>query len=74
MKTNTFSVPVVFSLIVAFILNTGQTKESSVVPGIEVLVAERLDLLRGKRLGLITNHTGVDRKLRRNIDILKSLP
>jgi uncharacterized protein YbbC (DUF1343 family) len=73
-KTNIFSVPVVFSLIVAFILNTGQTKESSVVPGIEVLVAERLDLLRGKRLGLITNHTGVDRKLRRNIDILKSLP
>jgi uncharacterized protein YbbC (DUF1343 family) len=55
-------------------VNTRQVKENYVKPGIEVLVAERLDLLRGKRIGLITNHTGVDRSLHRNIDILKSLP
>jgi uncharacterized protein YbbC (DUF1343 family) len=31
--------------------------------GIDVLLEQRLDLLRGKRLGLITNPTGVDAKL-----------
>jgi len=31
--------------------------------GVEVLFEKRLDLLRGKRIGLITNPTGVDRKL-----------
>ena len=31
----------------------------SVVPGIEVLLSEQLGLIRGKRIGLITNHTGV---------------
>lgn len=40
------------------------------VPGIEVLLHERLDLLRGKRVGLVTNHTGVDRQLRSSIDLL----
>jgi uncharacterized protein YbbC (DUF1343 family) len=69
-----FSVLVSFSLIVAFVVNTRQVKENSVIPGIEILAAERLDMLRGKRIGLITNHTGVDRNLRRDIDILKSLP
>jgi uncharacterized protein YbbC (DUF1343 family) len=55
-------------------VNTRQVKGNSVIPGIEVLVSERLDLLRGKSIGLITNQTGVDRNLRRDIDILKSLP
>ena len=31
--------------------------------GVEVLFGQRLDLLRGKRIGLITNPTGVDRNL-----------
>ncbi|HPC77943.1 MAG TPA: DUF1343 domain-containing protein, partial [bacterium] len=30
--------------------------------GLEVLLTERPDLLRGKRIGLITNQTGVDSK------------
>ena len=36
--------------------------------GIEVLLGERLDLLRGKRVGLVTNATGVDRELRSDVD------
>ncbi|MFT3668289.1 MAG: DUF1343 domain-containing protein [Pseudoxanthomonas sp.] len=36
--------------------------------GIEVLLEERLDLLRGKRVGLVTNATGVDRELRSDVD------
>jgi uncharacterized protein YbbC (DUF1343 family) len=39
-------------------------------PGIEVLLASRLDLVRGKKVGLITNPTGVDGFLRSDIDLL----
>ena len=44
------------------------------IPGIEVLLSEQLTLIRGKRVGLITNHSGVDRKLRHDIDLLASAP
>ncbi|MBM3856271.1 MAG: DUF1343 domain-containing protein, partial [Verrucomicrobia bacterium] len=33
-------------------------------PGVEVLFESRLELVRGRRVGLITNPTGVDRALR----------
>jgi len=38
--------------------------------GIEVLKNQRFSLLKGKRVGLITNPTGVDSKLKSTIDIL----
>lgn len=43
-----------------------------VKPGIEVLLEKRLDLIRGKRIGLITNPSGVDSRLRGSIDLLRS--
>ena len=46
----------------------------AVVPGIEVLMNKEAALVRGKRVGLITNHTGVDRKLRHDIDLLNAMP
>ncbi len=46
----------------------------AVIPGIEVLISERLDLVRGKRIGLITNHTGIDRQGHHDIDSLRYLP
>ncbi|MBC7188276.1 MAG: DUF1343 domain-containing protein [Calditrichaeota bacterium] len=45
-----------------------------VKPGVEVLVAKRQDLLRGKRVGLITNPTGVTSTLKSTIDVLNELP
>lgn len=39
-------------------------------PGIEVLLREHLAELRGRRIGLVTNLTGVDRDLRSDIDLL----
>lgn len=39
-------------------------------PGIEVLLRERAGELNGKRIGLVTNMTGVDRTLRSDIDLL----
>ena len=46
----------------------------SVTTGIEVLRNELFAPLKGKRVGLITNPTGVDSRLRSTVDILKSAP
>lgn len=42
--------------------------------GLDVLEAEKFAPLRGKHVGLITNHTGVDSQGRRNIDVLAKAP
>lgn len=38
--------------------------------GLEVLLAKGLPLVAGKRVGLITNHTAIDRRLRNAVDLL----
>lgn len=43
---------------------------SEVKTGIEVLRDREFDILKGKRVGLVTNPTGVDRNLKSTIDIL----
>lgn len=45
-----------------------------VKPGVETLRESGFEALRGKRIGLITNPTGVDNSLRSTIDILASAP
>jgi uncharacterized protein YbbC (DUF1343 family) len=40
--------------------------------GLDVLAAEGFQPLKGKRVGLVTNQTGVDRTGRRNIDIMRA--
>lgn len=40
------------------------------LPGIDVLAANEFDLLQGKTVGLITNHTGISKEGRSDIDIL----
>ena len=44
--------------------------EAQVTPGITVLVRDSLHLLKGKRVGLITNHTARDERGRSSIDLL----
>src|SRR5579864_7203124 len=39
--------------------------------GLDVLEAEKFAALRGKRIGIITNHTGLDRNGRRNVDAMR---
>jgi len=48
---------------------TGPTR--AVRLGIEVFLESRLDLVRGKKIGLITNPTGMDSRLRSDIDLLR---
>jgi len=45
-----------------------------VKPGIEILLEKNLDKLRAKKVGLITNPTGVDSNLVSTIERLRSLP
>jgi uncharacterized protein YbbC (DUF1343 family) len=45
-----------------------------VVPGLEVLLRDSLHLVRGRRVGLITNHTAVTREGRSAIDLLHEHP
>jgi uncharacterized protein YbbC (DUF1343 family) len=47
---------------------------SRVVTGLEVLVEERFARLRGQRVGLITNPTTVDTRLRHLADLLRHAP
>lgn len=43
-------------------------------PGLEVLLRDSLHLVRGKRVGLITNHTAVTRGGRHAVDVLHAHP
>lgn len=45
-----------------------------VVPGIEVLLSDSLHLIKGKRVGLLTNHSGRDRHGTSTIDLLYHAP
>jgi len=47
---------------------------SRVMTGVDVLAARKFAALAGKRVGLITNHTGLDAVGRRTIDLLVKAP
>ena len=49
-------------------------KPAVVKPGIDVLIEDHFDLIKGKRIGLITNPSAVGSDMRSTIDILASTP
>lgn len=51
-----------------------QSRAGNVIPGIEVLLTDSMHLIRGKRVGLLTNHSGRDRKGTSTIDLLFNAP
>lgn len=51
-----------------------QAQKIHIKTGIEVLKSQNFRYLEGKRVGLITNPTGVDNELRSTIDILHEAP
>lgn len=57
-------------LLLCLICTTSVMAEPKVKTGIEVLIEQDFAPLAGKRVGLITNPTGVDSRLRSTIDIL----
>lgn len=56
-------------LVLAAVPAFGQT-----IAGLEVLLTEQQALVAGKRVGLITNHTGVDRQMNHAIDLIRKAP
>jgi uncharacterized protein YbbC (DUF1343 family) len=58
------------TLIFILLVFTGYAATSQVKTGIEVLREKNFEPLAGKRVGLITNPTGVDSNLKSTIDIL----
>ena len=67
-----------YCLFAAALLLPAQAKDPHSKPlvqtGIDVLKKRQFDLLRGKRVGLITNPTGVDSSMSSTIDILFHAP
>jgi uncharacterized protein YbbC (DUF1343 family) len=51
---------------------TSELAEAKVRPGITVLINDSIHLIRGKRIGLITNQTGIDERGVSDIDVLRS--
>ncbi len=61
-------------LIIGLTLLMGMPGWAQVLTGIEVLEQGGFEELKGKRVGLVTNPSGVDRNLRSTIDILFEAP
>ena len=64
------------NLLLLSALGTGLSAalDAQVRPGIEVLVTDSIHLIRGKRVGLITNHSGRARDGTSSIDLLFKAP
>lgn len=54
--------------------NKDNNGKSGVMPGVEVLLEDNLEWLKDKRVGLITNPTGVSSNLESSIDLLYDNP
>jgi uncharacterized protein YbbC (DUF1343 family) len=50
---------------------TSELAEAKVRPGITVLLRDSIQLIRGKRIGLLTNQTGIDERGTSDIDLLR---
>ena len=65
--------PTIISSVFLYLLTYTGTAQT-VLTGIDVLEANGFEQLQSKRIGLVTNPTGVDRYLNSTIDVLHSAP
>ena len=49
-------------------------RQSKVLTGLDVLARDGFQPFAGRKVGLITNHTGIDRQGRRNVDLFRTAP
>ena len=61
---------IIFSIVLLFFNNESIAQSHQILTGIDVLERENFTPLAGKKIGLITNHTGINRNWRTTIDIL----
>jgi uncharacterized protein YbbC (DUF1343 family) len=67
------ALPLALAIALPFAPASAQTS-AGVVPGVEVLLTDSMHLLRGKRVGLLTNHSGRNRQGTSTIDLLFKAP
>ena len=65
---------IIISLLCLLCGGAMQAQKIRIKTGIEVLKEQNFRCLEGKRVGLITNPTGVDNRMRSTIDILHEAP
>jgi uncharacterized protein YbbC (DUF1343 family) len=56
----------------ATVQGSGQSSSATVRPGISVLLTDSIGLVRGRRVGLLTNQTGIDERGESDIERLRS--
>ena len=62
------------SIVLFFLCVVSYAAQPAVRTGIEVLRSRNFDVLKGKRVGLVTNPSGVDRYMKSTVDILYNAP
>ena len=65
---------IILSLLCLLCASVAQAQKIRIKTGIEVLKEQSFKCLEGKRVGLITNPTGVDNQMKSTIDILHEAP
>jgi len=60
--------------VLSFISVSGLAQKIKIKTGVEMLKEQNFKILEGKRVGLITNPTGVDNNMKSTIDILSEAP
>ncbi len=63
-----------FLTVVFYVSPVINLNSQPVETGLEMLVKSKFEILKGKKVGLITNPTGVDRNLKSAVDIINSFP
>jgi uncharacterized protein YbbC (DUF1343 family) len=61
-------------IVIHIIAVSSSLNAQPVETGLEVLVKSKFEILKGKKVGLITNPTGVDRNLKSGIDLIFNAP
>lgn len=62
-----------FTFILFFITSCNKPIKP-VLPGLDILVSEKIELIRGKRIGLVTNHTALSSSGEHIVDVLNNTP
>jgi uncharacterized protein YbbC (DUF1343 family) len=73
MKIRSLSTYPCLSLILA-LFSFSSIQAQRIDTGLEILIRSKFEILKGKRVGLITNPTGVDRNLKSVIDLIFNAP
>ena len=72
---STIGVVILSAMLIFPVLSEAKNiKDPRVQSGLETLINSKFKVLKGKKVGLITNPTGIDHNLRSTIDILFSAP